>query len=309
MKKLVSTAKMSREEWLQWRTCGIGGSDASIIAGVNPYTSVYQLWQYKTGRGIPKETENEYIHFGTILEPVIKKEFTARTGLKVRNRKAIYQSDEHPFMIADLDGVVNDHGEMCVFEAKTASAYKLEVWEKGVPLEYMYQIQHYLAVTGWKRAYIAALIGGNHFIYHVIERDEALIDKIIQMEREFWERYVLPLKEPPMDGAEATSTFLNETFNTGGAGEIKLPDEALGLCETYDTLTQQIDGLKAQKEEVINKIKYMLKNHEEGIIGDRKVTWKIVRKTVFDQKRLEKEKKDIYDAYCKSSQYRRFNVA
>ena len=170
MKKLVATVNMTRAEWLQWRTCGIGGSDASIIAGVNAYTSVYELWQYKTGQRIPKEKDNDFTHFGTILEPIIKQEFTRRTGLKVRNRRAIYQSDEYPFMIADLDGVVNDHGEMCVFEAKTASAYKLEVWEKGVPLEYMYQIQHYLAVTGWKRAYIAALIGGNHFIYHVIER-------------------------------------------------------------------------------------------------------------------------------------------
>lgn len=35
-------------EWLKWRTMGIGGSDASVIAGVNPYRSVFQLWKEKT---------------------------------------------------------------------------------------------------------------------------------------------------------------------------------------------------------------------------------------------------------------------
>ena len=44
MEVLVKTAGLSREEWLRWRTKGIGGSDVSIIAGMNPYRSVYQLW-------------------------------------------------------------------------------------------------------------------------------------------------------------------------------------------------------------------------------------------------------------------------
>ena len=62
MKKVVSTANLTRAEWLQWRTCGIGGSDASIIAGINTYTSVYELWQYKTGQRVPKDADNDFTH-------------------------------------------------------------------------------------------------------------------------------------------------------------------------------------------------------------------------------------------------------
>ena len=309
MKKLAATVNMTRAEWLQWRTCGIGGSDASIIAGVNAYTSVYELWQCKTGQRVPKDADNDFTHFGTILEPIIKQEFTRRTGLKVRNRRAIYQSDEYPFMIADLDGVVNDHGEMCVFEAKTASAYKLEVWEKGVPLEYLYQIQHYLAVTGWKRAYIAALIGGNHFIYHVIERNETMISEIIAMEKRFWENYVLPKIEPPMDGSEATREFLNETYAQAVSTVIELPEETLELCQVYDDLSRQIEALKEQKEAVTNQMKFYLGENEKGIVGDREITWKNVTTTTFDRKRLAKEHQELYDEYCTQSQYRRFQVA
>ena len=42
MKVLVKTKDLSRDEWLRYRTKGIGGSDVSIIAGINPYKSVYR---------------------------------------------------------------------------------------------------------------------------------------------------------------------------------------------------------------------------------------------------------------------------
>ena len=80
-KVLVKTADLSSADWLRYRTMGIGGSDVSVIAGINPYRSVYQIWLEKTGQIEPAESDNEYTHFGTILEPVIRKEFMERTGL------------------------------------------------------------------------------------------------------------------------------------------------------------------------------------------------------------------------------------
>ena len=244
MKTLVKTNGMAREEWLKWRCMGIGGSDASVIAGVNKYRSVFQLWLEKTGQEEPREADSEYTHFGTILEPVVKQEFTRRTGLKVRSRRAILQSSEHPFMLADLDGVIHENGKMCIFEAKTASAYKQEVWEEGVPLEYLYQIQHYMAVTGAEKTYIAALVGGNHFLYHEIYRDGEMIDEIIRMEKEFWEEYVLAGKEPPADGSEATTKFLNEKYRESNGITVELPQEVLPLCEKYDDITARLNELK-----------------------------------------------------------------
>lgn len=47
---VVKTADLSREEWLKYRTQGIGGSDVSIIAGINPFRSAHQLWLEKQGR-------------------------------------------------------------------------------------------------------------------------------------------------------------------------------------------------------------------------------------------------------------------
>lgn len=48
MRVVVKTNNLTKEEWLKYRTHGIGGSDVSVIAGINPYKSVYQLWLEKT---------------------------------------------------------------------------------------------------------------------------------------------------------------------------------------------------------------------------------------------------------------------
>ena len=43
----ISTAGMSREDWLRLRKTGIGGSDAGAICGLNPYVILIlnKKWQ------------------------------------------------------------------------------------------------------------------------------------------------------------------------------------------------------------------------------------------------------------------------
>lgn len=309
MRTLVRTKGMTREEWLKWRTKGIGGSDASVIAGISRFRSVFELWLEKTGQREPEEKETEYTHFGNILEPVVKKEFTRRTGLKVRAKRAVLQSEEYPFMLADLDGVVYENGKMCIFEAKTASAYRQEIWENGVPEEYLLQVQHYMAVTGAGKAWIAALVGGNHFYYHEVFRDEELISMLIGLERRFWEENVLGGAQPEPDGSEATTKYLNERYADTDGGTVLLPEEALALCESYDSLSEQLACIKERREETANRLKSLLKENETGIIGDRRVTWKQITSTGFDRKRLEKENRAIYEAYVTENSYRRLMIA
>lgn len=84
-----------------------------------------------------------------------REEFTKRSGLSVTRVPFLLQHDKYRFMLANLDGMIDDpvYGK-CVFEAKTSSAYKAEEWETGIPVSYYAQVQHYLAVTGWQGAYI-----------------------------------------------------------------------------------------------------------------------------------------------------------
>lgn len=309
MRVVVKTNNLTREEWLKYRTGGIGGSDVSIIAGINPFKSVHQLWLEKTGQVEPEQTESEFAHFGTLLEPIVRKEFTERTGIKVRQKHMLLQSEEYPFMYADLDGVINEDGELAIFEAKTASQYKMDTWEEDVPAGYILQVQHYMAVTGAKKTYIAALVGGNHFVYHVVERDEVMIAKIIAMEKFFWETHVLGGVEPVPDGSEATTNYFNSKFSNSNGQTIELPEEALAICEEYERLSEELKALETAKSAAANQLKSYLKEAEAGTVGDRKIVWKQIFKSSLDQKRLKEEKPDIYNGYVTQSSYRRLSVA
>lgn len=306
-KIVISTENLSYEEWLDFRKTGIGGSDASVVCEVNRYKSPVELWMEKTNRQPPQEA-GESAYWGTQLEPLVREEFSKRTGLEVKLAKCILQSEEFPFMQANLDGVCHDpnFGD-CIFESKTASAFKIGEWENSIPDEYMLQIQHYMAVTGFKAAYIAVLIGGNTFKWRRVERDEEIISALIQLEKDFW-KCVENDTPPQIDGSEASAKFLAEKFAECKKTQINLPSEAEKLIEQYSEACEKLTELTEQKQLAENKLKEMLGENEVGVIGGNIVSWKGVSQERIDSKTLKAEHPTLYKKYANTSTYRRFSV-
>lgn len=307
-KILASTENMSYEDWLEHRRLGIGGSDASIVCGINRYESPVELWMDKTGQ-LPYQEAGESAYWGTLLEPFVRSEFTKRTGIEVDHKNELLQSEEHPFMLANLDGVceVPNYGT-CIFEAKTASAYKAGEWEDSIPDEYQLQIQHYMAVTGYKAAYIAVLIGGNSFRWKFIERDEELIHMLIELETDFWD-YVRLRTPPPLDGSNAAAKFLAERFPISNPkSKILLPDSAVDLIAKYDAACEQIKAATEKKQYAENLLKEMMGDNEIGTVWNRIVTWKCVTQERLDSKTLKAEHPTLYKKYANKSTYRRFSI-
>ena len=307
-KILASTENMSYEQWLEYRRKGIGGSDASVVCGINRYKSPVELWLDKTNQ-IPTEEAGEAAYWGTLLEDVVRSEFSKRTGINVKQVHYILQSEEHPFMLANLDGVC-EHPEFgtCGFEAKTASAYKASEWEDGIPDEYQLQIQHYMAVTGYRGFYIAVLIGGNTFRWKFVERDEELISMLIELESDFW-YHVQDLTPPPLDGSKASAQFLAERFpNSTNKTQLKLPDSAAQLIEEYDSACEQLEALTEQKQKAENQLKQMLGDHESASAGNHIITWKSISQERLDSKTLKAEHPTLYKKYSNQTSYRRFSI-
>jgi predicted phage-related endonuclease len=69
-----------------------------------------------------------------------------------------------------------------ILECKTAGIHGARLWKDGVPEYVQLQVMHQLAVTGHKAADVAVLIGGQELRIFRIERDEALIARLIEME-------------------------------------------------------------------------------------------------------------------------------
>ena len=310
--KKIPTKDLTRLEWLELRREGIGGSDASVVMGENPYRSILQLWEEKTGRKEITDEGNEHTYWGTLMEDVIRHEFMNRTGLKVRQKHFMIFHPEYPYLFADVDGIVTDeNGEKCIFEAKTASQYREREWQDGgIPKEYQLQVQHYLAVCGLKRAYIAVLIGGNHFLYYQVERDEEMIEKLLEAEKDFWEAHVLADVPPVPDDSKATSKYLDEKYSDPVEDIVRLDAEMEKVIEEYQAIARQIKEMEKHKNGLSNQIKAVLGKHEEGKTEEgRTVSWKKIEKTAFNEKELKKEKPEIWSQYAGSTSYRLFKVA
>ncbi|MBD5153720.1 MAG: hypothetical protein HDT15_01240 [Oscillibacter sp.] len=307
-KVLATTENMPYADWLELRKQGIGGSDASVVCGISRYKSPVELWMNKTGQ-LPDQEAGEAAYWGTQLEPFVRAEFTKRTGIEVRTVNQLLQSEEYPFMLANLDGIceVPDVGT-CIFEAKTASAYKAGEWEDTIPDEYALQLAHYMAVTGYAGAYIAVLIGGNTFKWKFIERDEELISMLIELESAFWD-HVQNCTPPPLDGSDASAKFLADRFcDSIPQSHITLPDTAVTLLAQYDEACEQLEIVTEQKQRAENLLKEMMGENEVGTAGDRIVTWKSMSQERLDSKTLKAEHPALCKKYTNKTSYRRFTV-
>lgn len=174
-------------EQIAERHSGIGGSDAAPCLGLSPFKSALELFLDKRERREPSPIELSEFRWGNLLEPVIRQEYSEKTGRIVRMPSGTLHHPKHSFMIAHVDGVTDDSR---VFEAKTARS--ADGWgQEGtddVPHHYLLQVQHYLAVTGFAVADVAVLIGGNDFRMYEVPADSDLQGMIIDGEAEFWQR-------------------------------------------------------------------------------------------------------------------------
>ncbi len=297
---LTSTKDLPHEKWLEYRRTGIGGSDASTIVGLNPYSSLYKLYADKKGL-ISATEDTEVMRQGRDFEEYVAKRFTEATGKKVRRRNYMFQHDDYDYILADIDREII--GENAGLECKTTSVFNKSDFENGeIPLTYYVQMTHYMAVMGYDRMYLAVLILSKGFYWFVIERDENEIATLLETESNFWNNYIIPERIPPLDGSEATQEVINEIYPNGADNEIITISD--NLMQKYKHLKELSDDINTQLTAVKNEIKTVLGDNIHGACNGYKVTWKSQNKTTVDSKKLKKEYPNIYEDVAKKSSSR-----
>lgn len=305
MRKVVSTLDLSREDWLLYRKQGIGGSDAGAICGLNPYRTAIQVYQDKIS-DVSEDIDNEAMRQGREFEDYVARRFMEATGKKVRRANAMFCSDEHPFMLADVDRMII--GENAGLECKTASPYMADKWKDGkIPLSYEIQCHHYMAVCGADVWYIAVLIYGREFKYYKIERDEELIADLIRVEQDFWENNVLKQIMPSPDGSKVADSVIAEYYKDSVEESIQLTgfDEKL---RRRQKLVEVMERMETEKKQIEQEVKMYMGNAEVAENEQYRVSWKSISSNRLDEKRLKEEMPEIYEQYKKLSISRRFSI-
>ena len=305
MKKLISTLNLDKENWLQYRKHGIGGSDAGAVCGLNPYRTAMQVYYDKASDEI-EDIDNEAMRQGRELEEYVARRFCEASGKKVRRANAMYYDEKNPFMLADVDRMIV--GENAGLECKTASPFMADHWKDGnIPVSYQIQCYHYMAVCNADAWYIAVLIYGKEFKYHRIDRDDDIIANLIQIEKEFWNNHIIPKTMPAPDGSKTADLAIAERFKDSHGFTIPLAgfDERL---RRRQELLEVMDHMEKEKRQIDQELKIYLGDAETAENEHYRVSWKNISRSSLDEKRLKAEEPELYEKYRRITTSRRFTV-
>jgi putative phage-type endonuclease len=266
------------EGWLEQRKRGVGGSDVAAIMGLSPWKSPLEVWLEKTGRAdSPDLSGKEAVAMGNELESVVLGMYRRRHPTsKVQRVNAICVDSARPWAQASLDGIVRDLGSgWGVLEIKTGS--RESEWAEGVPLHYLTQVTHYLAVTGYQFADVAALVGdyGLHYHEYRVTRDEGDLRAVVEAVDEFWCDYVEKDAMPPhVSGLQSESKALFEMYKRSD-GEMgpSDADRAEELAALVLDLTDGIAESTERKLAATNELKRLVGEHRGIITPDHVITW------------------------------------
>jgi putative phage-type endonuclease len=312
----------NHEEWLALRKKYIGGSDASSVVGLNPWSSPYALWAEKTGK-VPPFEGNLATDVGTYLEDFIAKRFESVTGKKVRRHNQSILNDKYPFAIANIDrDIVSEEAGL---ECKSTSALNTRRFKDGeFPNNYYCQCVHYLGVTEKVKWYLAVLIGNTDFkVYQLtrIENDvkpewcessvyisDEEIAALMNAEKDFFDNHIKTDVPPMADGSKATAETISVIYPESSE-EVANLMAYQGELDEYMRLSQRIKELEEAKDGCASKIKAFMKDAGKGESSSYKVSWVSAEKSTFDAKRFKAEHPQMdLSAYYKKSSYRTFKV-
>lgn len=302
--RLVKTNDLSRDDWLTVRKTGIGSSDAAAAVGLNPYKSQLELWMEKTGRdgNLPKTDPNDEtspMYWGTLLEAIVAAHYTKRTGHKVRRINAVLQHPKEPWMLANLDREVVGTPDVQILECKTAGFQGSFLWREGVPEYIQLQVMHQLAVTGKPCADVAVLICGQDLQIHRIQRDETMISRLVELERQFW-HYVETDTQPPADGSDSADTALRCMYPRDTGTTLDLSDDLEMSAAFSDLLAirQVLTTNVLLEAQLKQKIQQRLGDATKAVFQTGDVTWKRSKDgTGFDLAKLLKDQPELAQTY------------
>jgi len=286
-------------EWLNERRKGIGGSDCPAICGVSPWRTPLQVWEDKRGLTGPQE-DNPAMFWGRTLEPVIRQKYSDETGREVLLPTEILHHPTHEFMLANIDGFTRDPGRLV--EIKT-TAYPTGWGDPGtdeIPLSYIFQVQHYLIITGFPVADIPVLIGGRDFRIYEVQADQELQQMIIAKEAEFWELVTSGVPPAPVNYADVI-----RLYRRSEAKQITATEEIEKAVEFLVMVRSNMKMLEEREEETKKTIFEFMKEADElsDLTGKTIATWRSAKGVKrLDTKALRQQMPETYNQFLTESE-------
>lgn len=313
MKLYFDYTDSSREEWLQARRGGIGASEIAAVLSASDYSTPYSVWLDKTGQTPLSDSPTFLMRIGNALEPLIGELCAEEYGGRLETPRCIYQHDDYPHMLCTPDHFLWLPGEDAeirnVIECKTSG--HLKAWEDGPPLMYQYQAMHQLAVTGDERAIIAmvpfTLYGAGDPVYHIVHRDERVIEILCEAVEMYWEKYIDGGEKPPITAAD-NSLAVRYCQQIEGGGALIRDNDIDFVLREYETAKAEEKAAKEAVEHYKSIIMNAMADAQIGVTPTKRVKFSVWDVDTFDEKAFKEEHPDLHAHYRKTHKSHRITV-
>lgn len=272
------------------RLRGISGTDIAALLGCHPYRRPVDVFLDKTGQAAPF-TGNLRTNFGTRLEPLIREDYEERHDVTIEVPGTLTHPTI-PWYVGSPDGIVYPRRSRTASRGLEIKCHGRDVITFGgieygqpgtdeVPPHELCQAMWYMPLTGLDTFDLVAFIDGIPVEY-IINRDDDLIDTMIETAERFLADNLRKGIEPQPDGSPAWDRWLNRKWKTNRPQLERIDEDELARALVWE-LRQARAGL-ADAERRADLAAQAIKNRigdgaglswrDSGMLKPEKVTWK-----------------------------------
>jgi putative phage-type endonuclease len=287
----------------------IGGSEAASACGVDPYRSRLMLW-YEKVNGVERD-ESEAMRLGTLLQPAVA-ELAGERGHEIMPAPADgFTHPTLPWMVVHPDGFCSVDGERGIAEIKTRGTGWNDDDERAL-FAYIMQVQHGMEVTGLAVGLLVVLHGGHGGLrleLREIERDQELIERMVELEFEIWDA-VRTETPPKARGAKSDADAVKLMFPSADGSAIRATGEAWRWVKEARQLKEQRDECDRQYKERVQNIQVYMGQAERLVspFDDKAATWPTIESTRLDGTALKAARPDVWCEFAVTKSNRRFDL-
>lgn len=261
---------LTREQ-LELRKSKVMASNVAGLLGLSPYTSRVAAWAECIG--LVQTEENEAMRSGNFLERGLLDWASAKLKVdRVESPGTIF----HPVKSwagctpdglwpSACDGIqikVHNLGILAQFSTHHPEEVS-EPHNDLIPEHHLIQCTWEMYVTGARVWWLGAYFGGADFRLYRLHRDEDLVRMLVEQAEQVWRDYIVPQKEPPMDGDEATTAYLKKRYPRAAPGKVLQPTpDILAWATRYQELGTRIKELETARDEAKNNIVAVMQDAE-----------------------------------------------
>ena len=160
----------------------------------------------------------------------------------------------------------------------------------------------------WGEPWFAEMAVKDWYQVGPLERDEALIDRILAAEAEFWQ-HVQNGTMPDTIAATLTPVERYRMAAQGREATPPLPRRYMHDLGRLDAIKRQQGALSAERSAIEDRIKSAMGDAEFLVLdGQRRVRWSNVNQTSFDKAGLGRDYPELIEKYTRRGTTRRLDI-